>query len=200
MRSLPHFIMKPISKAYYWITGWRVVGNIPSDIKKCVIIGAPHTSNYDFGYARALFYILDRPIKYIVKEELLQTPLAWFFRATGAIGVSRDKSQNMVAQMAELFAGSETMCILLSPEGSRQANGKWRTGFYHAAMQAKVPVVLISLDYNKKVAHVGACIFPTGDYQHDIVQIKGYYQGITPKNMPPDSRLACPTQEGNATR
>jgi len=180
---LLNWFMRLMSKAYYRTTGWIVEGEISPDIKKCVIIGAPHSSNYDFGYARALFYILDRPIKYIVKEELLQTPLGWFFKATGALGVSRDKSQNMVAQMVELLESSDNLCILLSPEGSRHASGKWRTGFYYAAMQAKVPIVMMSLDYKKKVAHVGSSFRPTGDYQQDMEQVKEYYRNITPKNV-----------------
>ncbi|MGE5415725.1 MAG: 1-acyl-sn-glycerol-3-phosphate acyltransferase [Acidobacteriota bacterium] len=183
MNSLPNWLMKSISKAYYRATGWRVEGRIPSDIPRCMIIGVPHTSNYDFGYARGLFYIIDRPVKYIVKEELLQTPLGWFFKATGAIGVSRDKSQNMVARMVELFESSENMCILLSPEGSRQSSGKWRTGFYYAALQAQVPIVLATLDYKKKTAYVGFSVYPTGDYEQDMEQVKEYFQGITPKNM-----------------
>lgn len=174
-------IMKTLSKLYYKFSGWKLEGELDSGIKKCIMIGAPHTSNFDFGYSRAALYMMNRPVKYLIKEELMKFPLGLFFKATGGIGVRREKSENLVSHMVELLNRAEELVILLSPEGSRKLNGKWKTGFYHAALQAKVPIVLSSLDYKKKIAHVGPVFHPSGDYHLDMQQVIEYYRHITPR-------------------
>jgi hypothetical protein len=121
------------------------------------------------------------PAKYLIKEELMKAPWGTFFKATGGISVKRDKSENLVGHMVELFNRSEELVILLSPEGSRKLKGKWKTGFYHAALQAKVPIVLSSLDYKKKIAHVGLVFHPSGNYYQDMQQVIEYYRHITPR-------------------
>lgn len=174
-------IMRPISRLYFWLSGWKLEGSLDPSIKKCIMVGAPHTSNFDFGYSRAALYMMRRRMKYLVKQELMKMPWGLLFMATGAIGVQRDKSDNLVRQMVELFERSEELVILLAPEGSRKLKGKWKTGFYHAALEAKVPIVLSSLDYKKKIAHVGPAFHPTGDYRQDKQQVIEYYKNITPR-------------------
>lgn len=174
-------MMRPIAKIYFWLSGWKLEGELDPQVKKCIMIGAPHTSNFDFGYSRAALYMMKRPVKYLIKEELMKAPWGLFFKATGGISVQRDKSKNLVNHMVELLNRSEELVILLSPEGSRKLKGKWKTGFYHAAMQAKVPIVLSSLDYKKKIAHVGLAFHPSGDYHKDMQQVIEYYRHITPR-------------------
>lgn len=174
-------IMRTLSKLYYWFSGWKLEGQLDPEIKKCIMVGAPHTSNFDFGYSRAALYMMNRPVKYLIKQELMKFPLGLFFKATGGISVKRDKSENLVTHMVELLNNSEELVILLSPEGSRKLKEKWKTGFYHAAMQAKVPIVLSSLDYKKKIAHVGLAFHPSGDYHGDMQQVIEYYKNITPR-------------------
>lgn len=111
----------------------------------------------------------------------MKMPWGLLFMATGGISVKRDKSDNLVSQMVELFNRSEELVILLAPEGSRKLKGKWKTGFYHAALEAKVPIVLSSLDYKKKIAHVGPAFHPSGDYLRDMQQVIEYYKNITPR-------------------
>ena len=174
-------VMKTISRLYFWLTGWRLEGRLSPDIKKCIMVAAPHTSNYDFGYSRAALYMMGCNVRYLAKKELLNSPLGFFFRATGAIGVERDSSQNMVSRLVEMFNQHEKLVIMLAPEGSRKLKGRWKTGFYHAALQAKVPIVLASLDYKKKVANVGPVFHPTGNYQQDMVLVKELYQDVSPR-------------------
>lgn len=173
--------MRTLSRLYFWLTGWRLEGRLSSDIKKCILVAAPHTSNYDFGYSRAALYIMECHVKYLAKKELLDSPLGFIFRATGAIGVERDKSENMVDRIVKMFHQSQELIIMLAPEGSRKLKGKWKTGFYFAALQAQVPIVLASLDYRKKVANVGLVFYPTGDYQKDMMQVKEFYKSVTPR-------------------
>ncbi len=172
-------VMRTISRIYFWITGWKLDGRLSPDIKKCILVAAPHTSNYDFGYSRAALYLMGVNVKYLAKKELLSSPLGFIFRLTGAIGVERDRSENMVTRLVEMFNHSEELVVMLAPEGSRKLKGKWKTGFYHAAMQAKVPIALASLDYRKKVANVGPVFHPTGNYLEDMMQVKEFYKGVT---------------------
>ena len=174
-------IMRPISRLYFWLSGWKLEGSLDPSIKKCIMVGAPPTSNFEFSYSGAGLYRMRLRMKYLVKQEVLKMPWGLLFMATGAIGVQRDKSDNLVRQMVELFERSEELVILLAPEGSRKLKGKWKTGFYHAALEAKVPIVLSSLDYKKKIAHVGPAFHPTGDYRQDMQQVIEYYKNITPR-------------------
>lgn len=174
-------VMRTISRLYFWITGWKLEGRLSPDIKKCILVAAPHTSNYDFGYSRAALYLMKCNVRYLAKKELLNSPLGFFFRATGAIGVERDRSENMVTQLVDMFNRSKELIIMLAPEGSRKLKGKWKTGFYYAALQAQVPIVLASLDYEKKVANVGPVFYPTGNYLQDMVQVKEFYKGVVPR-------------------
>jgi len=174
-------IMRNISRFYFFVTGWKLIGQIPPDTQKCILVAAPHTSNYDFGYSRAALYILNARVKYLAKKELFNSPLGFIFRLTGGISVERDKSANMVDRMVELFNNSSEMIIMLAPEGSRKLKGKWKTGFYQAAMKAKVPIVLASLDYKKKIANVGIHFYPTGDYAKDMEQVVEFYRTVTPR-------------------
>ncbi len=174
-------IMSSISRLYFWLTGWEIEGRLSPDIKKCILVAAPHTSNYDFGYSRAALYIMRCQVRYLAKKELLDSPLGFIFRATGAIGVDREESKNMVGYLVELFNQSKDLVVMLAPEGSRKLKGKWKTGFYHAALQAKVPIVLASLDYKKKVANVGPAFYPTGNYKQDMIQVKEFYKNVKPK-------------------
>lgn len=174
-------LMKTISRLYFCLTGWRLEGRLSPEINKCIMVAAPHTSNYDFGYSRAALYMMGCNVKYLAKKELLDSPFGFFFRWTGAIGVGRDRSENMVSRMVELLNQHEKLVIMLAPEGSRKLKGKWRTGFYYAAMQAKVPIVLASLDYKKKVANVGPVFHPTGNYHQDMVLVKEFYKAVCPR-------------------
>ncbi len=175
-------LIKMISKLYYGLTGWKIGGRYPLEIKKAILVAAPHTSNYDFGYSLAALYLMDARVRYLAKKELVESPFMGFiFKGTGAISVDRDNSRNMVRYMVDLFNRSDNMIIMLAPEGSRSGGGKWKTGFYQAALQAGVPIVLASLDYKKKIADVGPHFLPTGDYQKDMQVVKEFYSTVVPR-------------------
>jgi len=173
--------MKLISKLYFHLNGWKAIGGLPADIKKCVLVAAPHTSNYDFALARSGCYILNVKINYLIKKEWMFFPLGLVFKALGAVSVERRKTSNMVDRLIELFNKSDELVILISPEGTRRVTKKWKTGFYYTALGANVPFVLAYLDYKEKVACIGPVIFPTGDFAKDMEQVKKFYQNITPK-------------------
>lgn len=163
--------------------GWKLKGKIAPDIKKCIIVGAPHTSNYDFLLAMAGFYKMKLPIKYLIKKEWLNfKPLSKIFRNSGAIGIDRSKTGTMVDSLAELIISSgENMAIMISPEGTRKLNHCWKTGFYYTALKAQVPIVLSYLDYKTKTAGIGPSFLPSGCFRRDMIIVRDFYKDKTAK-------------------
>jgi 1-acyl-sn-glycerol-3-phosphate acyltransferase len=165
------------SRFWFWITGWRLGSQVAPGVKKSMMIAAPHTSNWDFLYARAAFFLMDVDVKLTIKREWVDTPvLGHLVKSLGGIAVDRSRNNSLVDGMAQLFQQHEELVILITPEGTRAYQPKWRKGFYHTALQAGVPIQLGYLDYKNKEAGVGPCIYPTGDYEADLELIKAFYR------------------------
>lgn len=174
------FLSKVILKAF----GWRVAGHIPADLKKSIMIAAPHTSNWDLLFARCAFYIMDVDLRYTIKKEAMIGPLGWILKNLGALPVDRSKNNSLVSAMIDILNNADEMVIMITPEGTRKYQPRWRKGFYHAAMGAGVPIILGYLDYPNKEAGVGPIFYPTGDVEGDIEKIKDFYR--TKKGKYPD--------------
>lgn len=175
-----------LSKLLFKITGWKLVGNLTPENRRCVMVAAPHTSNWDFIYARAAFYLMDAPIRFTIKKEFIRFPFGGLLRSMGALPVDRSKNTKMVDAMIRIF--NETpgdMCVLVTPEGTRKYQPRWRRGFYHVAMGANVPIVLGYVDYARKEAGIGPTFYPTGDVDADMEKIMAFYRtkkGRFPEN------------------
>lgn len=175
-------MMKSLSHVFFRLNGWKVDHELPPDIKKCIMVAAPHTSNYDFFYARAALYIMRCKVRFLIKQEWMRFPLGMFFKAVGGMGVERNKASNLVGKLAEIIRHSQEMVILIAPEGTRKLNSKWKTGFYYAALEANVPIALTYLDYKKKVAGIGLIFHPSGNFIEDMQKIQEFYKNITPRH------------------
>ena len=182
-------MLKALSKFIFWVTGWKVVGEIPPDLKRAVIIAAPHTSYWDFLYARAAFFIMDIPMKVTIKKEVVGFPVfGWMSRQLGAIGIDRTpkegnlkKKISMVDAMVNLLNERDELIMMVTPEGTRKQVKRWKSGFYRVAEQAQVPIILGYLDYGKKHAGIGEIVYPTGDFDKDVEYIKDFYRPIQAK-------------------
>ena len=166
-------------------TGWQVDQQIPNDIKKCIIIAAPHTSNWDFWYTMAAFAIYNLKIRFTVKKEWMKFPFNIIMKPLGGIAIDRTPRVDgnrisFVDAMAELFNANEELIIVITPEGSRSKRDKWKTGFYYIAEQANVPILLGYVDYSTKKAGIGKAIYPT-DFIQTMESIMQFYKTITPK-------------------
>ena len=167
------------------VTGWKTDNHLPAQIKKCIIIAAPHTSNWDFWYCMAAFKIFNLRIRFTVKKEWMRFPFKLLMKPLGAIGIDRtprgpnNERPGFVAIMTELFNKNEELIIVITPEGTRSRNDKWKTGFYHIAKAANVPILLGYVDYKKKVAGIGQTIYVT-DYATDMKKIMNFYKTIHP--------------------
>ncbi len=168
----------------FTIMGWKLQGRLPANIRKCIVVAAPHTSNFDFIFAMACFYKMKMPIRYLIKQEIFNFfLLKKFFVNSGGMGVDRSKSNTLVDSLVQLITSSpDSIALMIAPEGTRKLTRKWKTGFYYTALNAKIPIVLSHLDYSKKMAVVGPSFMPTGCYRRDMQILKDYYKDITPRH------------------
>lgn len=177
-----------ISKLILKIAGWKIDYNIPAEMRsKCVLVAAPHTSNWDFLYAMCTFRILKIPIRFTIKKEWMRFPFSLLVGPLGGVGIDRNpvagktEKKSMVEAMVDLFRERKELVVVVTAEGTRKKAEKWKTGFYHVATMAKVPIALGYLDYKKKIAGVGKVIIPSGDMKTDMKKIMDFYRNFTPK-------------------
>ena len=176
---------KRVMRWMAWIifrgTGWKPAGKAP-DIPKYVIIAAPHTSNWDFLYTLCLAFLLDIEAIIMMKGAWFHWPVGRFFRWMGAMPVDRSRSTGMVARAIETFREQSHMVLVVPPSGTRRRVMYWKSGFYHIARRAGVPIVLGYLDYRHKVGGIGPTVYPTGDMKADMDRIREFYDGIEGKH------------------
>jgi len=173
-------LTRSIARFFLRLTGWRTE-IISPDTSSYVIIGAPHTSNWDFIVALLLMAVESIPISWLGKDSLFKGPLGVFMRSFGAIPVNRSGNNNLVDQIAARFDEYDELIIGIAPEGTRSKTSRWRTGFYYIALKANVPIVMAYIDYKNKVCGLGPSIKPTGDIQADFEIIREFYSGIVGK-------------------
>ncbi len=169
------------------LMGWQIDNHWDLNIDQCVMIAAPHTSNWDALYARLALKALGVNVRITIKDSYMKFPFGPFVRAMGGIGINRrpkqdgEARQSMVELMADLFKHHPKLVMLVTPEGTRAKQEKWKTGFYHVAMQASVPIALAYMDYAQKKTGVGKIVYPTGDYEKDMAEIMDFYAQIHAK-------------------
>lgn len=168
------------SKFWFWLTGWKLASVVPPDIRKAIMIAAPHTSNWDLLYARAAFFLMGVPVRFTVKKEWVDNPIVGgLMKSLGALAVDRSRNNSLVDGMIQLFNEREELVIMITPEGTRSYQPKWRKGFYFVAQGAHVPILLGFLDYKNKEAGVGPAVYPTGNYEADLEKIQAFYRTKT---------------------
>ena len=158
--------------------GWRVEGKAPN-LPKYIIIGAPHTSNWDFVLFLGIVFALKISVRYMGKAELFRSPFGWFFYWCGGIPVDRKKSVGLVEQMVEACNKSEKFVLVIAPEGTRYQVNEWKRGFYHIAKSANIPIVMAKVDGINKIAHVGEIFQPGEDIEADMEAIQELFSGMT---------------------
>lgn len=161
---------------WFKLKGWRTAESIPPSVKKCVVIAAPHTSNWDFVYSLGCAYLTGTRLRYLAKKELFRFPLGAVMRATGGMSVERSRSTKLVDYIIQLFRNTNELRLMIPAEGTRKRVERWKTGFYHVALGAGVPVYLGYLDYKNKVAGFGKEVIMTGDREKDAAVIRDFYK------------------------
>ena len=171
--------MKRVARFILKLFGWNVEIKIPPEVKKMVVMMAPHTSNWDFLLGWLGYKAIGVNSKYLIKKEAFFFPLGNILLSMGAIPVDRKSSSNIVIQVGDLFKNQETFYLTITPEGSRSLRTNWKRGFYYIADHAQVPIAFGYLDYKKKIGGIGGILYPTGDYDADLKKIEEFYSDKT---------------------
>lgn len=150
---------KLLGSLMLFVMGWKLKNEVPvNELRKCVLICAPHTSNWDLYYCLASFWSLKIPYRVMIKDAYTKPWYGFFFKAIGCLGVDRSKYNNLVEYSSELIKNSESMALINTPEATRSRSLKWKKGFYYIAKQANVPIALAYADYKNKVTGVSKII------------------------------------------
>ena len=175
--------MKQFAKfILFTILGWKLIGDFPREIKKYVVIAAPHTSWVDFPIAILARMASGIMIHFIGKNALFKWPFGFFFRALGGTPVDRTQSNNLVDAIIELFNSKEEFRLGLSPEGTRKKVTSWKTGFYYIAKGANVPIVMATLDFENKQVKFSEPYYTTDNKEEDFEVFYSFYKNIKGKN------------------
>ncbi|HVK80054.1 MAG TPA: 1-acyl-sn-glycerol-3-phosphate acyltransferase [Verrucomicrobiae bacterium] len=180
-RGVGSEIVRWLSAAYLKLAGWTLRGDWPG-VDKAVLVAAPHTSNWDGlnMLATAGFYRVK--LAWMGKKSLTQGPFGWAPKALGCVPIDRSQNNDVVKQMREAFAAHTRMILAIPPEGTRSLAREWKSGFYHIAHGAGVPLVISVLDYGTKQVRLAAVVETSGDYEADLALIRAHYVGAKGKH------------------
>ena len=158
--------------------GWEMKGNIPSDIPKSIVIVCPHATWVDFPVGLGVRSLLKMKIYFWGKQELFKGAFGWLFRWLGGYPVDRSKNQNLVSAIVDIYQANTYFHAALAPEGTRKDVQELKTGFYHIAVQANIPIIMVGFDYVNKWVHINDPFYPSGDFEVDKKVIANYYASI----------------------
>jgi len=164
---------RALARAFLAVTGWKPEGQAPPG--RCVLIAAPHTSNWDFPFTLAFAALFRVRIRWMGKHTLFRPPFGGLLRAMGGIPIQRHLRSNVVAAAAEMLRESDDLVLVVPAEGTRSRTAHWKSGFYHIARSAGVPIVLGYLDYRRKRGGFGPAIVPGDDVVETMDRIRAFY-------------------------
>jgi 1-acyl-sn-glycerol-3-phosphate acyltransferase len=170
---------------YKWIffklMGWKIVGTIDEDIKKCVMMVMPHTSAHDFYLGVFTRGITRLEMNFVAKKELFAFPLGYYFKYMGGEPLDRSGGKNKVDSVAAIFDKKEVFRLAVLPEGTRNKVGEIKTGFYYIALKANVPIIPVAFDFGKKEVNLGAPLLPSGNIEKDMTILMEHFIGVEGK-------------------
>jgi 1-acyl-sn-glycerol-3-phosphate acyltransferase len=183
MHGMLEAFVPRLARALLGWSGWRLVGEAPV-IPRCVVIFAPHTSAWDFPLLLCVRAAFGQRVSYLAKSTLFRFPIAGLLRWSGAIPVERTERRHLVQSLVEIFRQRSELWIALSPEGTRERTDHWKSGFYHIAREAGVPLLLGFIDAEKRECGFGGLFELSGDVESDMAQLRAFYaskRGIRPE-------------------
>ncbi len=163
------------------LMGWRTEGLLPL-IPKFVLVAEPHTSNWDLPFTLLMALAFKAHINWLGKTSIFRRPFKGFFQWLGGIPVNRSQSSDLVAQSIQAFKLNDRLILTIAPADTRKRVERWKSGFYHIACGAGVPIALGFLDYRRKVGGIGPLIYPSGNFAADLETIRTFYNSITGKH------------------
>lgn len=191
-------LKRKIARCIFNSHGWKLVGEIPDEVERCVFVFAPHTSNWDFYHGLMCMMGWGVPMKVAIKNFWTRFPFGLIIKPLGGIGIDRSNkmfrgAKGQVKMMASLFKKRDIMALVVTPEGSRSRRDVWKTGFYHVAREAGVPIVVFKGDFAKKEIEFGPVY--TGEEPIETIMrgMMNFYRGVQgkiPENFALDRRYA----------
>ena len=178
--SLPHrgnTFSRLLGHAGLALFGWRIEGQFP-DRAKLIVIVAPHTSNWDFPIGISAVFALGLRVRFLGKDALFRPPLGWLMRWFGGMPVVRESPQGAVSQVVEMIEAERAVFLAITPAGTRSSVAPWRSGFYHIAHAARVPILPIAFDGERRAIRLFAPFETSGDYDADLPRLMALYEGI----------------------
>ncbi|QZK90336.1 1-acyl-sn-glycerol-3-phosphate acyltransferase [Flavobacterium sp. CHNK8] len=166
---------------FFKLMGWKIVGGIDPNLKKCVMMVMPHTSAHDFYLGIFTRGITGLEMNWVGKKELFRFPLGIYFRYMGGEPLDRSGGLNKVDSIAAIFDKKDTFRLAVAPEGTRKKVSELKTGFYYIALKANVPIVPVSFDFGRKQVHLGQPLNPSGNIEQDLTILKEHYKGVLGK-------------------
>lgn len=179
--------MRSIYKLFFFLSRWKIKGGVPENISSYIIVVAPHSSNWDFMIGLCVRSILRFRSNFLAKKELFKAPFGFLFRRLGGYPVDRSVQANMVDQVTAIFKQEKNFVLAITPEGTRKNTGKWKTGFYHIAHKAGIPLVMASLDYSSRTVEFSSPLYTSGNLEDDARIMDAFFKGKKGK-----SRYAVP--------
>ncbi|OXB08538.1 acyltransferase [Flavobacterium plurextorum] len=163
------------------LMGWKITGLENAEVKKCILMVMPHTSNHDFYIGLFTRGISGLQMNWVGKKELFRFPFGYYFKNVGGEPIDRTGGLNKVDSIAAIFDRKEIFRLAVAPEGTRKGVTEIRSGFYYIALKANVPIVPVAFDWGKKIVNLGKTFFPTGNYEADLEILKQHYKGVLGK-------------------
>ena len=170
-------VFSKVGRGLLRLTGWRFEGSVPN-LPKMVLIGAPHTSNWDFVLAMVALFAVRARVYWLGKHTFVNSPLKPLLLWLGGVPVDRRAANGVVGQTAVQFQQREQFLLGLAPEGTRKLVPRWKMGFYYIARAANVPILPVKLDYGRKVIGIGAPILPSTGEAAVLAQLRIFYDGV----------------------
>ena len=170
---------------FFQLMGWKIIGTIEPNIKKCVLMVMPHTSWHDFYLGLLTRGIIGLEMHFVAKKELFQFPFGWYFRWMGGTPLDRSGGLNRVDAIVEIFQKKQVFRMGISPEGTRKKVTELKTGFYYIALKAEVPIIPVAFDFQNKEVDIGSPFYPTGDFNQDMKTMLPHFasaKGKIPEN------------------
>ena len=171
--------LRGIARLTLRLKGWNYVGELPAGTPRCVMIAAPHTSNWDLPYTLMVAFALRINIYWMGKESIFRAPFGGVMRWMGGIPVDRERAGDVVAASIEAIRNAASVVLVVAPQGSRSKVPYWKTGFYRIARGAGVPIMMGYLDYAKKEGGIAGMFEPSGDMDRDMQEIQRFYATVT---------------------
>lgn len=168
---------RALGRALLSVGGWRVEGEFP-DRPKLVAIVAPHTSNWDFIVGLSAVWALGLRVRFLGKHTLFRPPLGWLMRWSGGIPVNREAPQGLVPQAVEAITNADAIFLAITPAGTRSSTRPWKSGFYHIAHAAQVPILPVAFDGARRTIRLLAPVETSGDHAQEIPRLRALYENI----------------------